>query len=208
MMDDHVKKQLQQLSKQSKVAQEKALLEKVAVEEPKELSFVAKMKDVKPLKPNNQREREQVNEPIRRRRDVLEEKSESNLFYIGQSATEDEAPRQFSKFGQGLKDIKKLQSGKLKIVSTLDLHGYAQEEAQITLNEFIEYVQERGVCASIVHGSGLGSKGFSPVLKRLVRHWLMAHPDVLAYCEINNNDGAVSILVKRKYPEDPFSESK
>ena len=49
--------------------------------------------------------------------------------------------------------------------------------------------------------------GYTPVLKSLVRRWLMAHPDVLAYCEPHkNNDGAVRILVKRRRAIDPFAE--
>ena len=60
------------------------------------------------------------------------------------------------------------------------------------------YVQKRGVCAEIVHGSGLGSRGFTPVLKTLVRRWLMEHPEVLAYAEPHrHNDGAVRILLRK-----------
>ena len=64
-------------------------------------------------------------------------------------------------------------------------------------------MKKRGVCGEIVHGSGLGSSGYQPVLKNLVRRWLMAHPDVLAYAEPHkNNDGAVRILLKRRRSHD------
>ena len=71
------------------------------------------------------------------------------------------------------------------------------------LNEFIAFVQKRGVCGEIIHGSGLGSAGYQPKLKNLVRRWLMLHPEVLAYAEPHkNNDGAVRILLKRRRGED------
>ena len=84
-------------------------------------------------------------------------------------------------------------------VGRLDLHGCTREEAQRKLSEFIEEVLRRGVCAEIVHGSGLGSHGFVSVLKSLVRRWLMAHPEVLAYAEPHGaNDGAVLILLRKR----------
>ena len=59
------------------------------------------------------------------------------------------------------------------------------------------------MCGEIIHGSGLGSRGFAPVLKHTVRRWLMQHPDVLAYTEPNgSNDGAVLILLKRVWKEE------
>ena len=65
------------------------------------------------------------------------------------------------------------------------------------------------MCGEIVHGSGLGSAGYKPVLKSLVRRWLMQHPDVLAYCEPRKgNDGAVRILIKRPRRTDPFAEER
>ena len=130
-----------------------------------------------------------------------------DYFYVGSGASWDEPPASFSKNGQGKNDLQRLRNGHYPVVADVDLHGYTQEEAQQVLNEFIEFVQKRGVCGEIVHGSGLGSRGYTPVLKSLVRRWLMAHPDVLAYCEPHkNNDGAVRILVKRRRAIDPFAE--
>lgn len=77
-----------------------------------------------------------------------------------------------------------MRNGHYPVVADVDLHGYTQEEAQQVLNEFIVFVQKRGVCAEIVHGSGLGSAGYKPVLKNMTRRWLMQHPDVLAYIEL------------------------
>ena len=99
-----------------------------------------------------------------------------------------------------LKENLKKHSG---IVTQFVDIGYSQEEAQDVLNEFIDYVRQYGVCGEIIHGSGLGSRGFAPVLKNTVRRWLMQHPDVLAYTEPNgNNDGAVLVLLKRVWKDE------
>lgn len=170
-----------------------------AREEP---DFAALMGDVQPLKSSQRYEQPRDVSPIRpRSRDVREEEAE-NYFYVGDGQWLD-VPAQFSKNGRGQADIKRLQSGYYTVVADVDLHGYTQEEAQQVLNEFIVFVQRRGVCGEIVHGSGLGSAGYQPRLKNLVRRWLMMHPDVLAYAEPHkNNDGAVLILLKRQRREE------
>ena len=106
-----------------------------------------------------------------------------------------------------VKTTSNLQNGYYPVVADVDLHGYTQEEAQQVLNEFIAFVQRRGVCGEIIHGSGLGSSGYQPKLKNLVRRWLMMHPDVLAYAEPHkNNDGAVLILLKRQRKTDESTD--
>ena len=177
-----------------------------AAEESAETSFAEAMKGVQPIKPHNQYIPPRDKSPIKPRPKQADAEQDI-LFFVGEGSLQLEIPATFSKNGQGANDIKRLQSGYYEVVADVDLHGYTQEEAQQVLNEFIEFVQKRGVCGEIVHGSGLGSRGYTPVLKSLVRRWLMAHPDVLAYCEPHkNNDGAVRILVKRRRAIDPFAE--
>ena len=113
----------------------------------------------------------------------------------------------FYKNGQGKNDLMRLRNGHYPVVADVDLHGYTQEEAQQVLNEFIEFTKKRGVCGEIVHGSGLGSSGYKPVLKNMTRRWLMQHPDVLAYVEPRQgNDGAVRILLKRQRRDDDWKQ--
>lgn len=175
-------------------------------QEQEENSFAQAMKGVEPLKKG---QGYYVAPPDRspiKPRPKTETFDESQFFYVGEG-TAVEIPATFSKNGQGSQDIKRLQSGHYEVVADVDLHGYTQEEAQQVLNEFIEFVKKRGVCGEIVHGSGLGSSGYTPVLKTLVRRWLMQHPDVLAYCEPRKgNDGAVRILIKRQRRPDPYAE--
>ena len=112
-------------------------------------------------------------------------------------------PLRSVKTDKGKNDLQRLRNGHYPVVADVDLHGYTQEEAQQVLNEFIEFTQKRGVCAEIIHGSGLGSSGYKPVLKNMTRRWLMQHPDVLAYIEPREgNDGAVRILLKRRRREE------
>lgn len=203
IMEDF-KQLLQGLGKQAKAQQEQEQLQKQQqqAKEAQELSFAQEMAGVKPIKNQNRVPRYVDKTPVRLRRERLEEGDKDHYFYVSQEA-DDTPPKQYSKGGQGRKDIDKLLSGKLRVISTLDLHGYSQEEAQEVLNEFIDYVRQYGVCGEIIHGSGLGSKGFAPVLKNTVRRWLMQHPEVLAYTEPSaNNDGAVLILLKRVWREE------
>lgn len=202
---------LKDLSKQAKIQarqleeQKRQLKQKIV----NEVDFKKIMSDVKPLKI-----KEHYNPPpppkvIKLRQHNAEEMNESNRFYISDNGTWLDIPNSFSKNGQGINDIKRLQTGHWEVVADVDLHGYTQEQAQHVLNEFIDFVRQRGVCGEIIHGSGLGSRGYMPVLKSLVRRWLMQHPDVLAYTEPHKgNDGAVRILVKRKLKHDPWAEDK
>ena len=198
------KQLLKGLGKQAKAEQAEQQLKERQVQKQaeEEVDFAKEMGGVKPLKPQNRAPRYVDKTPTRLRQQRLEEGDKDHYFYVSQEAN-DTPPKQYSKGGQGRKDIDKLLSGKLRVISTLDLHGYSQEEAQEVLNEFIEYIQQYGVCGEIIHGSGLGSRGFAPVLKNTVRRWLTLHPDVLAYTEPHgSNDGAVLILLKRVWKEE------
>lgn len=133
--------------------------------------------------------------PIRVQSMVYEKEENISYFYI--SDPYEEAPREFSKNGRGHKDIKRLQQNTYPIVSTLDLHGEKADGLDELLTEFCHYVKSRGVCGRIIHGSGLGSKNSTPVLKNRVRTWLCEYPDVLAYTEEKNNDGSVLVLLTK-----------
>ena len=144
--------------------------------------------------------------PIKPRPKEMATLEQEDYFYVGSGGWE-EPPASFSKNGQGKNDLMRLRNGHYPVVADVDLHGYTQEEAQQVLNEFIEFTKKRGVCGEIVHGSGLGSAGYKPVLKNMTRRWLMQHPDVLAYVEPRQgNDGAVRILLKRQRRDDDWKQ--
>lgn len=201
---------LKALGKQARQEQEQRLAaekqqQKREAEQP---DFAALMSDVVPLKDSRRYQAPPDKSPIRPRPSELQPSEDLQRFYVGDGLWLD-IPATFSKNGQGSNDIKRLQAGHWNVVADVDLHGYTQEAAQEVLNEFIEFIKPRGVCGEIIHGSGLGSSGYQPVLKNLVRRWLMQHPDVLAYAEPHkNNDGCVRILIKRQRKADPWAEEK
>ncbi|WNU98089.1 Smr/MutS family protein [Neisseria sp. DTU_2020_1000833_1_SI_GRL_NUU_006] len=196
---------LQALGKQAKKeAEEKAAAEAAAKkQEAENADFASMVGTVTPLKQTSQYySAPRDKSPIKPRPKEASSLNEEDYFYIGNGGW-DEPPASFSKNGQGKNDLQRLRNGHYPVVADVDLHGYTQEEAQQVLNEFIVFVQKRGVCAEIVHGSGLGSTGYKPVLKNMTRRWLMQHPDVLAYIEPREgNDGAVRILIKRRHSEE------
>ncbi|MDO5639924.1 MAG: Smr/MutS family protein [Neisseria sp.] len=198
-MNNDFQDTLKALGKQAKqAAQVRAEAEaKARKQAAAEVDFAKEMGGVTPLKNSQRYAPPRDTSPIKPRREDEALLEAEDYFYVGDGGW-DEPPASFSKNGQGQNDIRRLQSGHWPVVADVDLHGYTQEQAQQVLNEFIEFVAGRGVCGEIVHGSGLGSSGYKPVLKNLVRRWLMAHPDVLAYAEPHKgNDGAVRILIKR-----------
>ncbi|MBQ9258496.1 MAG: Smr/MutS family protein [Neisseriaceae bacterium] len=193
-----------QLKQAGKIAQEQAIIRQRQAEEAKRLQseqalFSEQMAGVKPIKNSNRVERKSDKTPIIPRQQESERDTDNDVFIGTSTLIDDTPPTQYAHGGGGKNDIKKLLSAQDDdIIATLDLHGYNQEEAQTVLNEFIDFIQKKGTIGEIVHGSGLGSKGFKPTLKNLVRRWLIAHPQVLAYTEPPHNDGAVLVLLKRK----------
>lgn len=190
---------LKALGKEAKKAAEARKLAELEAKKQQEdnLDFAQAVGMVTPLKSSCRYEAPRPTPNIKPRPKPQSQLDEADYFYVGQGGW-DEPPASFSKNGQGKNDIQRLRNGHYPVVADVDLHGYTQEEAQQVLNEFIEFTKKRGVCGEIVHGSGLGSSGYKPVLKNMTRRWLMQHPDVLAYVEPRQgNDGAVRILLKR-----------
>ena len=200
MNDEKLNKQLKQLGRLAKIQRmaEEQKAQTAQAEKNKDIDFAKIMSDVKPLKPCNRYQPPRDTSPIKVRRQNQNNEMSEDYFYVGQDS-EVLAPAVFSKNGRGVDDIRRLQNKHWPIVADVDLHGYTQEEAQKVLNEFIEYIQKYGVVGEIIHGSGLGSKDYEPVLKNLVRRWLMAHPQVIAYAQPHSqNDGAVYVLLKKR----------
>ena len=92
--------------------------------------------------------------------------------------------------------LRDLRRGRWVVQDHLDLHGATRDEARLLLGEFLTDSLGRGLrCVRIVHGKGLGSPGREPVLKGLVKHWLMHRTDVLAYCQARTAEGGAGALV-------------
>lgn len=71
---------------------------------------------------------------------------------------------------------KLLRRGDVRPDLILDLHGYNKEQAKYDLADLIENCKKQHIpCACIVHGVSGGT------LKRKLPHYLIQHPDVLAF---------------------------
>ncbi len=92
--------------------------------------------------------------------------------------------------------LRDLRRGRWVVQDQLDLHGATRNEARMLLVDFLEAALRRGVrCVRVVHGKGLGSPGREPVLKGLVKGWLMQRPEVLAYCQARAAEGGAGALI-------------
>ena len=101
-------------------------------------------------------------------------------------------PARDSQFNTGMqkKLQRKIRQGLIRPESSLDLHGYRQEEALEALSAFIdEALQRRLRMVLVIHGQGYRSQN-DAVLKPLVQRWLTTRPQVLAWCPAQARDGA------------------
>jgi DNA-nicking Smr family endonuclease len=95
--------------------------------------------------------------------------------------------------------LRKLRRGHWVVDDELDLHGMNRYVAAINVSEFLRHCRRRGRrCVRIVHGKGLGSRQREPVLKGLLRKWLLRE-EVLAFSQApaaQGGSGAVLVLLK------------
>lgn len=88
---------------------------------------------------------------------------------------------------------KVLRRGDIAPDLILDLHGYTKQQAQVDLADLIQDCIDQHIpCACVVHGVSGG------VLKKKVPHYLMQHPDVLAFHQAPlewGGQGAVVLIV-------------
>ena len=95
--------------------------------------------------------------------------------------------------------LRKLRRGHWVVEDELDLHGMNRQVAAISVSEFLKGCKKSRVrCVRIVHGKGLGSRHREPVLKNLLRKWLLRE-EVLAFSQApaaQGGSGAVLVLLK------------
>lgn len=92
--------------------------------------------------------------------------------------------------------LRDLRRGRWVVQDQLDLHGATRELARELLRDFLAEALRRDFrCLRVIHGKGLGSPGREPVLKGLVRAWLLGRSEVLAYCQARSHDGGAGALI-------------
>lgn len=96
--------------------------------------------------------------------------------------------------------LRKLRRGTWPIQDSLDLHGNNTDAARKLLQAFLHEATQRNLrCVLVIHGKGLNSQSGEAVLRKLTRHWLTQHRQVLGYCDAQPRDGgsgAVLVLLK------------
>lgn len=100
-------------------------------------------------------------------------------------------------------EAKLLRRGEYSPELILDLHGLKQQESKQEIAALIAAcIKEHVNCACIIHGIG------NRVLKNKVPHWLVQHPDVMAFHQAPleyGGDGALLVLLDLK--DDFFCKS-
>ncbi|MDP1682956.1 MAG: Smr/MutS family protein [Burkholderiales bacterium] len=110
-------------------------------------------------------------------------------------------PLTFQRPGLSQQTIRRLRRGHWVVKDELDLHGLNREQAREQLVAFLNECQQRDSrCVRIIHGKGLSSRNNEPVLKQLVKSWLMQREDVLAFVQARpaeGGSGAVIVMLKQ-----------
>jgi len=105
-----------------------------------------------------------------------------------------QGPIQYVRDGVDSFAAKSLRRGQYSPDLILDLHGLDQQQAKLELAALLYACQkEHAHCICIVHGLG------SRVLKNKVPHWLVQHPDVMAFHQAPlewGGKGAILALVE------------
>ncbi len=95
-----------------------------------------------------------------------------------------ELPDDYLSNGLSRMTLRKLRRGHWPIQDRLDLHGLDSDSARRLLQAFLHEAKRDGLrCVLVIHGKG------TEVLKQRTRHWLMQHPQVLAWCDAPPGDG-------------------
>ena len=128
--------------------------------------------------------------PPRKKRENLQEDVRTD--YLSDSVPFPEDETSFCRPGLS-QALRKLKRGKLAAEAQLDLHGLRREEARAALLAFLDACQGCKV-VRIVHGKGYGSSA-GPILKGLMKSYLMQIPEVLAFSEARPSEGGSGALV-------------
>ncbi len=107
-----------------------------------------------------------------------------------------QGPMKYLRDGVDSFEVKNLRRGYYRPDLILDLHGLDQNKAKKELAALLYACQkEHAQCICIVHGIG------AYVLKNKVPHWLVQHPDVMAFHQAPlewGGDGALLALIELK----------
>jgi DNA-nicking Smr family endonuclease len=168
---------------------------------PEDKDFRRAVADAQPLKHKRRVHERRRPSPLPRQR-LLDERA-ALAESLGPASLDDalDSGNELSYLREGYpRDIlRRLRRGHWVVQAELDLHGMNRDGALLQTNRFLKENQKRDLrCVRIVHGKGLGSRQREPVLKGLLRKWLV-RADVLAFSQApaaQGGSGAVLVLLK------------
>ncbi|MDD2701085.1 MAG: Smr/MutS family protein [Sideroxydans sp.] len=153
--------------------------------------------DVTPLKPSDRR----IPSPAPRKPHLHQPASAAVIpDTLSDHGASEIAPAEFLGNGLNRMTLRKLRRGEWPVQDELDLHGLNSDEARRLLTAFLHQATQQGLrCVNVIHGKGWHSEKGEGLLKRLARHWLIQHPQVLAFCDAPlhaGGSGAVLVLLR------------
>ena len=161
-------------------------------------AFIEAMRNVKPLQ-REERVPRTRRSPVRMRPSRAGSASGTARSNAGVDCSDEDG---FRRPGLSTRAFRHLRRGQFRIEAQLDLHGLTSHEARTALREFVSDSLHRGLgCVRIVHGKGMRSGPEGPVLPGVVRRWLGAEEDVLAFVSADarhGGRGAVLVLLRQR----------
>ncbi|WP_371186085.1 endonuclease SmrB [Thalassotalea maritima] len=152
---------------------------------------------VKPVTTDTVRHRK--NEPAMVRKQQKQRQESRQTFYFSdefEPNLEATGPMKYVRDDVDSFEAKRLRRGDYYPEITLDLHGLNQQQSKLEIAALLSECIKRNInCACIIHGIG------SRVLKHKVPHWLVQHPDVMAFHQAPlefGGDGALLVLIELK----------
>jgi DNA-nicking Smr family endonuclease len=109
---------------------------------------------------------------------------------------DDDPTLSYSRDGVGPDVVRKLRKRHWPVQDELDLHDMTRDTARDQVGDFLRRAMSRGLrCVRVIHGKGYGSAGGEPVLRPIVRSWLVQKDEVVAFCVANKADGGHGALI-------------
>jgi DNA-nicking Smr family endonuclease len=123
------------------------------------------------------------------------QQSLSDMFDVD-GLLDDDPTLSYAKAGVAPDVLKKLRKRHWPIQDELDLHGMTVDAARGQLGEVVQRWVRRGLrCVRIIHGVGYGSRNGEPVLRSVVRSWLVQLDEVVAFCGAERAEGGHGALI-------------
>ncbi len=165
----------------------------------KDDDFRRAVADAEPLAPSRRVVHKKRTAPVARQR--LADERAALAESLGPVSLDDaiESGDELSYLREGLRRdvLRKLRRGHWVVQDELDLHGMNRHLALESTTDFLKHAQKRRLrCVRIVHGKGLGSRHREPVLKGLLRKWLLRE-GVLAFSQAPAAQGGSGAVLVR-----------